>query len=820
MSRSWLVRHGGAAAITVAGPACVTLLAFTRTNELVPALLYVLAIAAASAAGGVWFGLAASVLAFGPFNFFFAHPRREFGIGQADELVASLLFFLTAIGVGALIEREKRARQTAEEAARRARRLQRAAEALSVAITPAEVLDAILTESVAAAEAQAGLIALLTEDGASLEVVAERGYRSDLLTQWARFPLAADYPLSHAVRTGEGVFVGSERERIERFPELPSGGEPTHALVCLPLHVEGRVIGGVVFSFPEDQEFDDERRALKLALARQAAQALERARLYDALRTAEARVSFLAEAGNVLAASLDYEETLRRLAQIVVPRLADWCTVDLLDEDGAIRRVAIAHEERAKAEWGWELSRRFPPDPDAPNGVPHVLRTGEPEFLPEVPQELLDAAAAAQPGVAEVIEELGLRSWLCVPLKGRDRVLGALSLVGATPGRIFTQADLDLATALAGRAGVAIENALLYWETERRADAARALTYVGDAVVLVDGDGIVRYWNRAATIISGREQGEAIGTRAAEVVPGWQAIAEHVVAADALAGEIATSRTVPVTVADAEHWLSVAAVDFGGGCVYALRDVTDEHRLDQARTDFVTTASHELRTPLAAVYGAARTLRRTDIDLGDDKTDVLLAIIESESERLNAIVAQILVAGQIDSDTLSLRESRCDVAALVEDVLAAARLRAPESLTLELRAPTTLPVGHCDEEKLRQVLVNLVENAIKYSPQGESVVVELDTTEEDVEIAVTDQGLGIPAADQGRVFDKFVRLDPGLSRGVGGTGLGLYIARELVERMGGSIAVDSSPGKGSTFTVTIPLGVPAAEPVATRRDRR
>jgi hypothetical protein len=159
-----------------------------------------------------------------------------------------VLFLVTGIGTGALVERERRARaiadaerveaerlhRVAEQArvdalasANRAERLQRAAEALSVAITPEEVLAAVLTEGVAAAEARAGLIALVTADGTTLEVVAERGFRRDLLQTWRTFPIAAEYPLSEAVRTGEPVFLGSEQARVERFPSLPSTGEPT-----------------------------------------------------------------------------------------------------------------------------------------------------------------------------------------------------------------------------------------------------------------------------------------------------------------------------------------------------------------------------------------------------------------------------------------------------------------------------------------------------------------------------------------------------------------------------------------------------------------
>jgi signal transduction histidine kinase len=728
----------------------------------------------------------------------------------------------TALGVGLawIVERERRARRRAdaehaatvearrraEESARNARRLQRAAEALSRALSPAEVLDAVLTSGVAAAEARAGMIAALSDDGTELVVVAARGFREGLMERWQRFPVEASLPLSEAVRTGEPVLIGSQEERLRRFPELEAGSEPTFALACLPLVVEDETIGGLAFSFGADQVFDDERRATKVALARQAAQALLRARMYDAVKQAEGRVSFLAEASELLSGSLDSDEQMRLLAEIAVPKLADWCTVDMLDEDGSIRRVAVAHQDPEKTKWAWELPRRFPIDLESPTGVANVLRTGRPEFLPELPPELLDDAVAEQPELAEVLEELGLHSWLCLPLKGRGPVLGALSLVTAESGRTFTQADYDLAVALASRAGVAIETALLYREAERRGDAARALTYVGDAVVLVDRGEIVRYWNRAAEVLTRIPEAEALGTAAASVVPGWTPILEHVEPADAATGASARSVSIPVMVHGAERWLSVTAVDFGEGCVYALRDMTEEHVLEQARAEFVATASHELRTPLAAVYGAVRTLRRRDADIGAENRELFLDIIENETERLTAIVGQILLADQLESDSVVVRRETCDLAGLADEVVTAARIRAPESIRIGVELPSDVPAVRCDEDKLRQVIVNLVENAIKYSPDGGDVVVQVDARNGSGLIAIRDHGIGIAPADQKRIFEKFTRLDPGLSRGVGGTGLGLYITRELVTRMGGTISVDSAPGEGSTFTVELPAG--------------
>src|SRR5213079_2755380 len=211
---------------------------------------------------------------------------------------------------------------SSREALETALRLQRAADALISARTPKEVLEAVLTEGVRAAEARGGLIATLSDDGEWLDVVASRGYDSRYIEPFNRFPLAGNFPLSEAVRTGEGVFIRSEAERDERYPELVGRSQPGHGLVCVPLLGERGVIGGLVFSFTTDQDFPPDRRALKIALGRQAALALERARFSAAEQALRERLAFLGEATALLTSSLELDRTLERLTELAVPLLA------------------------------------------------------------------------------------------------------------------------------------------------------------------------------------------------------------------------------------------------------------------------------------------------------------------------------------------------------------------------------------------------------------------------------------------------------------------------------------------------------------------
>jgi PAS domain S-box-containing protein len=215
-------------------------------------------------------------------------------------------------------------------------------------------------------------------------------------------------------------------------------------------------------------DVDAERRA---ELARGAREAEARAEM----EIASERLAYLAAASNVLAASLDVGDTLQRLAQLAVPRLADWCTIDMLREDGSIELAAVAHVDPRKVELAHDLRRRYPPDPNAESGMPSVLRTGRSFLMERIPPELLERAKQQNPELAELVDELELRSIITVPIAVGDRVLGAMTFVWAESGHEYDAGDLSLAEDLAHRAGVAIENARLY-EAERsaRREEARA----------------------------------------------------------------------------------------------------------------------------------------------------------------------------------------------------------------------------------------------------------------------------------------------------------------------------------------------------------
>jgi len=343
----------------------------------------------------------------------------------------------------------------------------------------------------------------------------------------------------------------------------------------------------------------------------------------------------------------------------------------------------------------------------------------------------------------------------------------------------------------------------------QRDQAERVLAHLGDGVFVVDHDGVVRLWNRAASAITGLRAAEVRGRPAEEAIPGWRTIATFVPVADqpGHADGPSSSETVPIDVAGRELWLSMVAVSLDDDTVYAFRDATHDRRLEELRSQFVATISHELRTPLASLHGAALTLR--EHNLPAETQDDLLDMIAEQSNRLANLVEEILVAGQLDAGSLSVVADTFDPEELVRGVATVARSRVVAERRIDVVAPPVLPRVHGDGERTRQVLLNLLDNAIKYSPPGGRIEVRLAVVGDRLRFIVQDQGLGIPVGEQERIFDKFYRLDPDQRRGIGGTGLGLYICRELVRSMHGSIWVESETGKGTTFAFELP-----AEPLA------
>lgn len=364
-----------------------------------------------------------------------------------------------------LLEAEHSARLEAETLAARLDTLQRVTAELSRAVALEDVVAVVLGTAVHELGGQTGSLCL--REGDDLVIAHAVGYPHDVTEHWGRFPISADLPASEAVRTGRAVFISSPEERDHRYPVFASTPlVPDLAYAIVPL-ADHDPMGCLVVGFPEPREFSAQDEDLFFLLASRCGAALERAELFEereharaAAEASRAAVAFLAEATALLASSLDYERTLTQLAQLAVPRLADWCGIYLTREGDQIEPVAITHANPERARLVRELLERFPIRTSDAIGIGSVIRTGHPQSYPEITDDILNAYAHDDEHL-ELLRSIGLGTGMAMPLKARGRIFGAFS-VGNDQGRPLKPDDALLVEELAARAGTAIDNARLF----------------------------------------------------------------------------------------------------------------------------------------------------------------------------------------------------------------------------------------------------------------------------------------------------------------------------------------------------------------------
>jgi two-component system phosphate regulon sensor histidine kinase PhoR len=540
----------------------------------------------------------------------------------------------------------------------------------------------------------------------------------------------------------------------------------------------------------------------------------EELRVDDAGRKA-AMAELLLEAARYLGETLEPQRVYDRFHELLA---------DSIHHDGVVVSEYDESDGLIRCEYVWVDGNHvdpatLPPVPFNPEGgmQSRVIATGEPLLANDVRERVAQGGTyydVEGDGSMRKVPDTGpprTRAAMMVPIKHQGRVVGVVQLM--SDGEPYTDEHLELIEGLVAQMAAAARNARLHKAAEletaarvsaeavaaEREQAANVLEAIGDGVMLVDADGVVRLWNRAAELITRRPAAEARERRLVDVLPGWAAVENRIPV-----GEVGSAVTLPFELDGVELWLSFVAVRSAEGVVYAFRDLTTERRLEEAKSEFIATISHELRTPMAGIYGAAQTLLREDVEFsrGDQRT--LLQIITTQAIRLAQITEEVLLAGRLDSGELPVHKERVDAAAVAAEAVEAMLSQVRPETTLELEVAPGVHAAVGDRNRLQQVLLNLLDNAVKYSPEGGRVVLRVGDDGSSVQLAVSDEGLGIPVADQERVFAKFYRLDTVVTRAGGGTGLGLYITRELVRRMGGTIDVQSEPGAGSTFTVRLP----------------
>jgi PAS domain S-box-containing protein len=500
---------------------------------------------------------------------------------------------------------------------------------------------------------------------------------------------------------------------------------------------------------------------------------------------------------------------------------------DVVQHNGVI---VSSWDERAgliRCEYAWADGNRIDPSTLPPlelnregGGMQsRVILSGEPLLENEVAERVKDPGGTYydvdSSGKVRKLPDEGLRTRaaMMVPVKDEGRVVGVVQLM--SDEQQYTPEHLEVTEGLVSQMAVAVRIAALQKEHRRleaaeaaalaaaaeREQAAQVLDAVGDGVFLVDAAGVVQLWNRAAQLMTGLDA-ELVQGRPIEATFGdWPALAGRIPVAEGRS--VASSVTLPVEVAGRDLWLSFVAVRGADGIVYAFRDLSSERRLDEEKSDLVATISHELRTPMSAVYGAAETLLHRNDQLTPEQRQQLLEMIAAQAARLSQITTEVLLTTRLERGDVPLERKVVDVGHVANLVVQAMRAQLEPAASLELEVASEAARAAGDADRIQQVLVNLVDNAHKHGGAG-PIVVRVESGNGGVRVSVSDRGPGIAPAEQQRIFEKFYRAGPSLTREAGGTGLGLYISRELVRRMGGRLTVQSEPGAGATFLFDLP----------------
>ena len=542
---------------------------------------------------------------------------------------------------------------------------------------------------------------------------------------------------------------------------------------------------GLVF-FAEEQSFTDDEIELAQSLAGAARGALERAELYESERRSRAIAQQLARTGTLLASELDPDAILDEIvAQARELVSGDSAAVSLLEGDELV--ISAARGDEAQAAIGSRASAIG-------------------ELAGEVVQSRAPVALGDVEGVhaaGDPILDAGHRAFLGAPLVGSDGTVHGVLTVYAREPKSWREEEIEAIAALAGNASAFLANAELYQRVvlERERSVA-ILGNVADGIVAVGRDGNVLLWNTAAEEITGVPASEATGRPPSDVL---QRSLDPDETSDEGRGLIRIPR------GSEEIWLSVTEAvmrDPAGavaGRIYAFRDVSSDRLVEQLKSGFVSTVSHELRAPLTSIYGFAETLLREDVSFGDEERRTFLTYIASEAQRLTGIVDALLSVTRLEAGDLQVQLTPTDLRDVVTDVVSSAQRELVNGGRFVIDVPEEPLDAAADRDKVRQVLANLVDNAVKFSPAGGTVTVAARRAGDAVQVRVVDEGAGVPAGEQERIFRKFYRADPA-GPSAGGTGLGLFIARGLASAMGGRLWMDSEAGRGASFVLELPTG--------------
>src|SRR6266850_1135649 len=528
----------------------------------------------------------------------------------------------------------------------------------------------------------------------------------------------------------------------------------------------------------------------------------------------------------------DEIEPLRRIVHHVTEALGnDWCAFALVQPDGILKNVASFHADPRQRELEKKLEVLLPPRRwDAPPLERNALVQKQPIVTEEITDEMLRAAVPSEEAFL-ALKEVGLTSAVVAPMFDGPRPLGTLVLASTGPGRRYSRDDVDFAYSLAGRAALAVRNARLVRElaeerdrqkgerieADRRLAELRAVfDWEPNGIALFDASGALRMASHRIEQIFGLPLRAMYGQPYEEIYRRKleQAVPEG---RDAMLAQIlrifanhdASSQDDIELERPRHRWLTRSTVPVRGvggeylGRLVVYTDVTEQRELDRQRTDFLTVAAHELRTPLTPLSMYLQSIDRR-LASGHPVDPALAAKAQRQVGRLSRLVEDLLDVSRLESQRMQIANEIIDLNDLVDDVVSDFRGQTRNHDIVFQRAPVAVLV-QADQERIEQVLVNVLQNAIKYSPQGGQILVSVQRSGAEARTSVQDAGIGIPRDEQTKLFQRFFRAANATTRNYSGLGIGLFVSHEIVHHHGGRFEVQSDVGAGSTFTFYLPL---------------
>ncbi|MCL5744718.1 MAG: GAF domain-containing protein, partial [Acidobacteria bacterium] len=611
--------------------------------------------------------------------------------------------------------------------------------------------------------------------------------------------------------------------------------EGIRSLLAVPAKIQGQTAVTISFYYRRAHRFEAIEVRMASALANLMASAVgsaelygEQARMRAAAEEARKRSQFIAEASILLSSSLNYTTTLASVAKLAVPHMADWCAVDVLDERGALRELAIAHVDPSKVDWARELRRRYPSESRALTGPPQVLRTGKSEMVTEVSDALLREAACDAEHL-RLLRQVGFTSFMCVPMIARGKILGVISFISAESGRRYGPVDLELAEDLAGHGAIAIDNARLYAEAQRNAERLR--------LALDSGQMGIWDWNLRTGELDWSEKLETIhGLATGAFGRSFESFLstvhpddrQAVIAVMGQSGGDGRQFTIEYRVVwpdGSAHWVQgngQAHFDEHGNFTRMIGLATDvtarrqlEEKLRQAQKLesvglLAGGVAHDFNNLLTGILGNASLA--ADLSPAQGPIQGLLADVVCAGEKAADLTRQLLAysgKGQFLIEPLDLSEVVRGIANLVQ-------VSIPRLVGLRLVLAPDLPKIEADRCQIEQVIMNLGINAGEAIGEKHGTVLirtgvrdlaDRDLRESFPETAgvgryvyleVTDSGSGMDESTLRKVFDPFFTTK------FTGRGLGLAAVSGIVRSHRGAIQVSSAPGVGSTFRILLP----------------